>query len=235
MNILLKNSTESAEFVVSINNKICQAFYALCIILCVFLSSNAQSHPHSWIDLKTVIEGDQNQITGFNMSWTFDAITSAYMLDGEDLSEENKAKALQEMADGILENLSQVHYFTYFYTDGAPTKYSLATDGNIVQGKTKLTLNYFLPLSKSKLISDEALELLIYESSYYVQMSWRDKADVSLSSGLANSCSLELVEPQPTEEQTRYASDKPADAIPDNKLGSLFSQRVKIACSAQEG
>ena len=150
MNILLKHNIDSGSPVAFISKKIDQLFYTLCLIFSVFISSPVQSHPHSWIDLKTVIEGDKNQITGFKMSWTFDAITSSYMLDGEDLSEQNKAKALQEMAEGILENLVQTDYFTYFYNDGTPLKYSLATDVGIVQDRTKLTLNYFLPLSQPK-------------------------------------------------------------------------------------
>ena len=157
MNILLKNNINGRSFVAFVCKKINPVFYALCITFFLFISSSVQSHPHSWIDLKTVIEGDKNQITGFKMSWTFDAITSSYMLDGEDLSEQNKAKALQEMAEGILENLVQTDYFTYFYNDGTPLKYSLATDVGIVQDRTKLTLNYFLPLSQPKLINGETV------------------------------------------------------------------------------
>lgn len=235
MNNFLKNNINNVKSVAFINKKICQLFYALCIILCASLSSHVQSHPHSWIDLKTVIEGDQNQITGFRMSWTFDAITSAYMLDGEDLSEENKANALQEMADGILENLALEHYFTFFYSHETPIKYTLATDGGIVQNRTKLTLNFFLPLSKPKSIDGESFELQIYESSYYVQMSWRQKEHVTLSPNLAEHCSLQVIEPQPTVEQFNYATAKPANAEVDNELGSLFTQKVKLNCPLKKG
>ncbi|MCW0470958.1 DUF1007 family protein [Vibrio chagasii] len=33
-------------------------------------------------------------ITGFSMEWSFDAMTSMYMLDGEDVSPEKRAKRL---------------------------------------------------------------------------------------------------------------------------------------------
>lgn len=203
------------------------------MLLCFLFSFNVQSHPHSWIDLKTVVQGDEHQITGFNMSWTFDAMTSAYMLDGEDLSKAHKEKALQDMADGIMENLYVEHYFTYFYEDGKPVKFTDGNGGRITQDKLKLTLHFFLPLSKPKPINKIPLTLRVYESSYYVQMSWLKKEDVTLSPQLAKHCSKQLIEPQPTEEQSIYASSKPKEAAADNQLGGLFSQTVTINCSVE--
>ena len=76
--------------------------------------------------MKTVVVGDETRITGFNMSWTFDTITSAYMVDGKGMSKENREKVLQEMADSIMKNLALEHYFAYFYDGDKPIKYTLS-------------------------------------------------------------------------------------------------------------
>jgi len=201
----------------------------------MMLPFTVQAHPHSWIDLKTEIEGNQNQITGFKMSWTFDAMTSAYMLDGEDLSPENKAQTMQKVADSVMKNMMGEHYFTYFYDGEIPIKYALARRGVLTQNRSKLTLDFELPLSKPKVLNGNPLKLLIFEPSYYVDMSWQKERDIQLSPDLAKHCSLELIAPNPTTEQMSYAMSLPADADPDNALGQLFTQTVMITCSGNKG
>jgi len=88
----------------------------LFILIALFYpTSSVQAHPHSWIDLKTTIIGTDTHITGFNMSWSFDAITSMYMLDGEALTDENRASTLKKLSSSVMKNINLEHYFTYFY------------------------------------------------------------------------------------------------------------------------
>ncbi|GAL10257.1 hypothetical protein JCM19233_1234 [Vibrio astriarenae] len=48
-------------------------------LMALFISSSfhVHAHPHSWIELKTVIEGEDGVINGLTMEWSFDAMTSA--------------------------------------------------------------------------------------------------------------------------------------------------------------
>jgi len=202
------------------------------------MSAYANAHPHSWIDVKTVIVGDESNITGFDMSWTFDTVTSAYMLDGKDFSKEtpeDKSKAFQKIAKSVMNNLTLQHYFTYFYDVDKPIKFTMSKNGKLSQKKLKLTLTFFLPLSKPHSIKHRTLELMVFEPSYYVQMSWLKKQDITLSPTLEKQCHLDLVEPNPTSKQLAYAMSKPPDDIPDNELGELFSQRILIQCANHKG
>ncbi len=54
---------------------------------------NLYAHPHSWIEMKTHIEGENGMITGPPMEWSFDAMTSMYMLDGEEVSADTEAES----------------------------------------------------------------------------------------------------------------------------------------------
>ncbi|SMY36272.1 hypothetical protein PMAL9190_02298 [Photobacterium malacitanum] len=209
-------------------------------VLCSFMLSIAalspitsQAHPHSWIDMKTYIEGNNNQITGFKMVWTFDAMTTAYMLDGEDMSPKNKQKTLKNIAASVMENMKNEHYFTYFYDNETPIKYHIPAGGELIKPRAKATLTFELPLAKPKTVTKDSLKLLIFEPSYYVDMSWGNKSDIVLSPELAKTCSFKLIEPHPTPEQVTYAMSIPADESPDpdDKLGQVFTQTVKLYCN----
>ncbi len=200
------------------------------MLIGALMSMNSTAHPHSWIDMKTEIQGDGKQITGFLMTWEFDAMTSAYMLDGEDLSAKNKAQTLQDLADSIMTNMTTSHYLTYFYEGGKPVKYALAKQGILVQDKIKATLQFYLPLAEPLVLSDKSLKLLIYDPSYYVDMSWPAKNSVLLSPELNQYCKLSLIEATPTSEQLAYVMSLPVDAERDNAIGELFTQSAIINC-----
>ncbi|WP_257791857.1 DUF1007 family protein [Vibrio tetraodonis] len=190
-----------------------------------------QAHPHSWVNMKTHIEGENGVVSGLKMEWTFDSMTSAYLLDGEDMSPENAQSTLDKLAKTVVKNMLSQHYFTYFYDGEEPIKYHPATDQKFERDKSKLKLSFALPLAKPQPITRDTLRLLVFDSSYYVDMAWRSKSDVVLSKGLAQQCQFDLVEPHPTSQQMMYAMSLPEDADPDNTLGQLFTQMVKMQCA----
>lgn len=206
--------------------------WALIGILYLGFVPFAQSHPHSWVDLKTHIEGQDGMITGFKMEWTFDAMTSAYMLDGQDMSADKQQQTLREISASVMDNMMYEHYFTYFYDGENPIKYKVASKDKLSRDKAKLVLSFELALSKPQPVSSDSLKLLIFEPSYFIDMSWKSSKDISLSASLARQCRLEMVEPNPTPEQMSYAMSLPADADPDNALGQLFTQTVNIHCTS---
>ncbi|PST90781.1 DUF1007 family protein [Photobacterium jeanii] len=201
---------------------------------CLLISpSIALAHPHSWVDIHTQVLGDEQHITGFKMDWTFDAMTSAYMLDGEDMSAEKRDATFQSIADSVMDNLLQEHYFTYFYDNEQPIKYKVSPGGKLSQNRMKLTLSFEIPLAKPKPLPQKPLELRVFEPSYYVDLAWKSNQDITLSPELAKHCQIQVINPEPTAEQMSYAMSLPADADPDNALGQLFTQTLTIACQSK--
>ena len=191
---------------------------------------SAIAHPHSWVEMKTEIAGNANEILGFKMEWTFDAMSSAYMTDGYDLSPQYKALSLRVIADSVIKNMYNEHYFTYFYDGENPIRFKEAINTTLTQDRAKATLSFYLPLSKPQPATGNRIRLLIFEPSYYVDMSWDSAADVTLSDQLKQTCSIDLIEPNPTTEQINYAVSLPVDSDPDNALGQLFTQTVSLNC-----
>ncbi|WP_299695065.1 DUF1007 family protein [uncultured Vibrio sp.] len=197
-----------------------------------FFAPNLSAHPHSWIEMKTHIEGENGMITGLSMEWSFDAITSMYMLDGEDLSPEKELDTFQNLATSVIENMMSEHYFTYFYEGEQLIKYQVAEQAKFERDKAKMVLTFELPLAKPQPVTRDSLRVLIFDPSYFVDMSWLSHRDITLSPGLAKQCQLKLAEPNPTPEHMSYAMSLPADADPDNTLGQLFTQTVELHCAA---
>jgi ABC-type uncharacterized transport system substrate-binding protein len=200
-------------------------------IVSIFPLTNVQAHPHSWIDLKTEIVGNETHIQGFKMSWTFDAMTSAYMLDGEDLSANNKSKTLKEIASSLMRNIYTEHYFTYFYDGGSIIESGFSDQGLLTHNRTQLTLEFYLPLLNPQEITNGSMKLFVYEAGYYTDMSWGNENDIQLSSELSKHCSLALILPNPTEEQFSYAMSLGANENPNYEQGKVFSQTVNIICN----
>ena len=136
------------------------------------------------------------------MVWTFYADNR--MLDGEDMSPESKTETLARVGDSVMKNMMSEHYFTYFYNGQEPIKYKIATDGVLTKERAKATLTFELPLSKPQPITKD-LRLLIFEPSYYVDMSWKAKNDIILSPELNKVCTFDLLN-NPSPEQMLYAS-----------------------------
>jgi len=200
------------------------------ILLGTFFCTHSYAHPHSWIDLKTEIVGNETHIQGFKMSWTFDAMTSVYMLDGEDLSPENKAKTFADMAAYLMKNIDTEQYFTYFYTGDQVIKNGFSDQGVVTQNNLQITLEFYLPLFTPQEMGNNTMKLFVYEAGYYTDMSWENENDVQLSSELSKHCSLTLIQPNPTEEQFVYATSLGADENPNYEQGKVFSQSAEIIC-----
>ena len=207
-------------------------FTSFCWLAILFFPSFIHAHPHSWIEMKTLIEGQNGKISGLKMEWTFDAMTSAYMLDGEDISEGNEPKTLRKVAHSIVKDMLSEHYFTYFYDGDQPIKYQTALEPQLVRDKAKLMLSFRLPLAKEQPVTRDTLRLLVFDSSHFVDMVWKSKQDIVLSDELAKNCRLDLIEPNPSSEQMMYAMSLPEDADPDNSLGQLFTQTVNVHCAS---
>jgi len=199
-------------------------------IVALLSPSYLLAHPHAWVDTNTYIESDDTHIKSLHMTWSFDADTSAYMLQGEDISPEHLQATLQKLASGVIGNLYNEHYFTYLYDGNTPVKYKSAIYPQMLIDEDKIVLSFELPLSSPIAFAGKNLRLYIYDQTYFVDMSWLNKSDVQISEQLMSSCKGEIVEPKVSDAQRAYTLALAADVTPDNTLGKYFSQQYKLNC-----
>ena len=188
------------------------------------------AHPHAWVDTNTYIESDDTHITALHMTWTFDIETSNYMLQGEDISAEKIDATLQRLAESVVGNMYNEHYFTYLYDENTPIRYKEARHPQLIQDKNKLVLSFELPLSNPIAFKGKALKLYIYDETYFVDMSWLDKSNIQLSDQLTAQCNGELLAPKASDELRAYTLSLASDVAPDNTIGQLFSQKYQLNC-----
>lgn len=200
----------------------------------LFFSPLASSHPHSWIDLKTDIVIKENQITGLNMQWTFDDMTSMYLLDGEDMSDSQRDTSLQMLADGMADNMTRVSYMTYLIDEGGHrASFKRAENTRLQQTGLQLTYYFYLPL-KEPISMNSPIALSIYDESHYTDMTWLAHHDVQLSGHISPKCKVKVHDANPTDEQTKYAFSLDTSAQVDTNLGALFTQHAVIDCSEKD-
>ncbi|MFM2485441.1 DUF1007 family protein [Celerinatantimonas yamalensis] len=201
------------------------------VFLVLFIPSIANAHPHSWIEQQTTILGDSQHITGLKMVWSFDVITTAYTLDGEDLSKAHRHATLQKVGASIIAHMLPDHFFTYFYRDGKPVRFRMVHEYHAAMPQKKYILYFTIPLDHPLAFDNHPLQLLIFDPSYYVDMYWDNAKSIHLAKALQGHCKLDLIKPHPTPKEVNYALSLPANADPDYKLGQLFTQKLDIRCS----
>lgn len=204
--------------------------YKLLVLLTFFIASTASAHPHSWISQNTRILGTDSHITGLSMVWSFDEQTTAYTLDGEDMSAAHRQKTLADLAHMILVHMTPSHYFTYFYDGDEPIRFYPVEKATLEVVDHKLIMRFDIELEKPVPFADQDLSLLIYDPSYYTDMFWDKPSDVSLAPALKGHCSIHIADPKPPAKMAVYASSLPPEVNPDFDLGELFAQRLKLRC-----
>lgn len=196
------------------------------------LASSVWAHPHSFIDIQTTVEGENDTITGLRMHWTMDPITSADLL-----YDAGKAKSDSEtwkkLAAEVMANVLGQHYFTEIYRDNAaikfqpmPTEYHLSRQGNVA------VLEFVLPLAHPQVLKGAPLEISTFDPTYFVDMSYQDKNAVRLAPALAEHCKTVLFTPKPSADLRSYALSLDKADAPDEDLalGKQFAQRITLEC-----
>lgn len=203
---------------------------AIFLVLGLGVSCSSFAHPHSWIDIKTIIQGTSGTVDSMKMQWTFDRMTTAYLLDGEDLSIQHREQTLNTIAKSIINNMHPSHDFTYLQEGDRLLHYQDISDPVLKLQKGKAVLSFTLSLVKPYNFDGKALSLRVFDPTYYVDMSWSSEQDIQFSNSLKSDCTFSLHEPHPSASQVNKAMLIPVDASPDYQLGKIFTQTVNFSC-----
>ena len=194
----------------------------------------ASAHPHVWVTMKSaVVYGADGSITGVRHAWTFDDMYSAFAVQG--LESKNKGEftteELKPLAQVNVESLKEYDFFTYAKANGKNVTFTEPVDYSLEFNPkdTVLTLHFVLPLKAP--LKAKALELEVFDPSYFVDFSLVEKDPVSLEKAPAG-CQIGLAKPQEmTKEMAQKLAEIPPDGkIPDNSYGAAFSNKISVKC-----
>lgn len=195
------------------------------------LTQGVQAHPHAFIEMKTTPLVEQQTLVGFSVQWLLDEPSSAEMLYDLQLAE-GDPKAQKKLADDVLQNIINEHYFSYLYDKkGNKIKYNATPSNYGLKAVGHQLLYYFdFFLAKPQPLTENTFTLMIYDPTYYVSMFYPNKSAVDFSRVPSN-CRADLQEHNADEKTKQYADslDK-SQREADFSLGELFAQKVVLQC-----
>ncbi|NDL65730.1 DUF1007 family protein [Acerihabitans arboris] len=195
-------------------------------------SRPAYAHPHSFIDMKTDIQTQDDRLTGLKMTWTMDEITSADVFyDAGDAKPDSVT--WKKLAAEIMANVLGQHYFTEVYRDGKAVKFdNLPTEYHLERVGLKARLMFVLPLAHPPRLEGAPIVFSTFDPTYFVDMTYDGKQAISLPAALAPRCGIDLATPAPNASLQQYALslDKADAPQADMALGKQFAQRVTLQC-----
>ena len=203
----------------------------LMIFFC-FLSTKVVAHPHSFIEMQMAIETKQDNYSGINYTWKMDPMTSAdiaYELKG--LKNDDPRWKQQEAI--IMANILMQNYFTDFYYQGKKVSFKHIPDSyHLEKEGFQLIFSFSTSLARPLPIAGSQVEILTYDPTFYVSMTYQNKQKITLPLDIAATCTMELKEANVTDEMQAYAFSLDNSQSPDEDLGlgKQFAQRVNIQC-----
>ncbi len=191
------------------------------------------AHPHSFISLQSTPEVEGGMLTGLNMRWTMDEITSADLL--YDAGDAAPGSAVwKKLAAEVMANVLGQHYFTEIWHNGkkvtffpTPKSYGLSREQH------QAVLSFTLPLAHPQPLAGQAYQISTFDPTYYVDMHYDGQGAITLPATLSEKkCTVQLKTPQPSSDLQSYAlsldkSDAPEE---DMELGKQFAQQVTLQC-----
>jgi ABC-type uncharacterized transport system substrate-binding protein len=197
-------------------------------------AGTASAHPHVWVTMKSaVVYGPDGSITGVRHAWTFDDMYSAFAVQGLESKKKGEftTEELKPLAQVNVESLKEYDFFTYAKANGKDVAFSEPVDYRLEFNPkdTVLTLHFVLPLKAP--LKAKALELEVFDPSYFVDFSLVEKDPVSLEKAPAG-CQIGVAKPQEmTKEMALKLAEIPPDGkIPDNSYGAAFSNKISVKC-----
>ncbi|EHD20565.1 MULTISPECIES: DUF1007 family protein [Brenneria] len=192
----------------------------------------ALAHPHSFIEMQTTVESQNERITGLRMRWTMDPITSADLLyDAGNAAKDSEV--WKKLAAEVMANVLGQHYFTEIYRANQSVKYApMPSEYHLSRQGNQAVLEFVLPLAHPQPLAGKPLLIATYDPTYFVDISYPDESAVRLAPALASRCKTTLVTPTPSVDLQSYAlsldkNDSPGE---DMELGKQFAQQVTLQC-----
>ncbi|WP_424983598.1 DUF1007 family protein [Maritalea sp. S77] len=158
----------------------------------------AQAHPHIFADAQVdVLFNEQGEIAGVRQRWNFDALYSAWAVQGLDVDGDGDVspEELQPLADDNMIGLAEYSYYTFAGEGRGNAEIARGRDARMVFDGTNLILSFTLDFTVPAPVR-EAFEIEVGDPEYYVAFNFAEN-DAAQLVGAPEGCSLEVNGPRP--------------------------------------
>ena len=206
-----------------------------CIIsaCCLIIGSVSVSiaHPHMWVDLKSQIILDGNEkVSAIYQEWLFDDFFSAAMIEEAALHPEGVEIAIRQKIDELMQNLEPYNYFTV--AKRGEDTLPLTQRGDVVAEirENRVWMGFTVAIENHVDLKEQNFSYAIFDPTYYIEMYHPEGAIVSFDGDAPDDCGVEIVQPNPSAEAIALSRSASLDANPDNTIGRLFAETVRVEC-----
>ncbi len=148
----------------------------------LFGAAPALAHPHVFIENRVAFDFSDRKVEAIGVHWQFDEIFSDDLLMQFDADGDGSFDKLesQAVAEGVLPNLAQFHYFIFVYVDGKlldaipPTDFVASAKDRVVSFEMQVKLPQ--PVDPYA----EALAVEVNDREFYVEVDLPEKDAVTL-------------------------------------------------------
>ena len=172
----------------------------------------ARAHPHVWVTMKSeLLYAADGSVTGVRHAWAFDEMFSTFATQGLETKQKGvfTREDLKPLAEVNVNSLKEYDYFTHARANGKKAAFNDPVDYWLEFADGVLTLHFTLPLKSP--VKAQALNLEIYDSTWFVDFAFADKDPVALV-GAPAGCKLSVVN----------AGDAAAASSKGQQLGESF-------------
>lgn len=198
------------------------------------LASPAWAHPHVWITGNEQVQfNPQGEVTSITHTWIFDEMYSAFATQG--LGKQTGIATKEELAPLAktnVESLKEFDYFTFAKLGGAKIAFGEPTNYWLEERPDKLVaLHFTLPLKTPANTQKTFFTFQVYDPTYFVAFSLRDKDPVELDNA-PKGCSVSVngADPLNAEEAKKLSEAFFANLSPGANFGMKMASRVIVAC-----
>jgi ABC-type uncharacterized transport system substrate-binding protein len=188
----------------------------------------AQAHPHVWVTVKSqFVYAPDGSATGVRHAWTFDDMYSAFALEGLQSAKKGvfTREELAPLAEVNVTSLEESDFFTYAKANGQDVTFGKATDAWLDYQDETLTLHFTLPFKSP--VKAKALNLEVYDPSYFVDFAFAEKDAVALV-GAPAACAISVEKPQAM--SAALGKQLSEAEFTSGNWGANFATKIAVKC-----
>jgi len=163
------------------------------ILLGQLAYGSAQAHPHVWVDYTDVLQGSGTQIQAVQEKWVFaKSFPVSIVIDMTHLPRSGPLDPASTAAfkTQAFNSLKSADYFTHIYVDGKPVQFGEPQQFAVAIENRKLVYTFLLPLTAPVDISHHAVELGMWDETFFVDYEPAGEA-ISLAPSMLATCSAQ--------------------------------------------
>src|ERR1700736_3503516 len=195
----------------------------------------ARAHPHVWVTMKSeLLYAADGSVTGVRHAWAFDELFSSVATQRLETKQKGvfTREDLKPLAEVNVNSLKEYDYFTHARANGKKASFNDPVDYWLEFTDGVLTLHFTLPLKSP--VKAQALNLEIYDSTWFVDFAFADKDPVALV-GAPTGCKLNVVNAgdaaaSATKGQQQLGESFFNSLSSGSNYGTQFANKVAVQC-----